>query len=116
MSAWSATTNMSNFSYNAYNELDRPWTCIKKGSIYTNPNTTINYFSKDCLDPYTGYNFWYRKFADQKQYLNCYYLPYPDPMLGNGGSYGYVTPGKSCKYTGKKDGWNTTDGGFRFYE
>lgn len=116
MSAWWATTNMSNFSYNAYNEIENPWSPITKNSIYVNPRTKLAYFGKNNLDAFSAYGFWYRKFSGQQQYLNCYYLPYPDPMLGNGGAWGYVTPGKNCAFTGKKDGWNTTDGGFHFYE
>ncbi len=114
MSAWWATWNYNQFSYNAYNELDNPWTCIKKGSIYVNPDTNMNYFSKKCLDPYTAYNWNYRKFADQTQYLNCYYLPYADVMFKN--KYGYVAPGGKCNLWWKDRGFNVTQGGFHFYE
>jgi hypothetical protein len=116
MSAWWATWNYNQFSYNAYNELENPWTCIKKGSIYTNPYSTIQYFSKDCLDPYTSYAYHYKRgqFADPTQYLNCYFLPYSDPFFKN--AYGYIEPGNKCRRTGKRDGWNVTDGGFHFYE
>lgn len=113
MSAWWATWNYNQFAYNAYNELDNPWNCITKKSIYVNPNTNINYFSKKCLDPYTAYGFWYRKFADEKQYLNCYNIPYRDPFLAK---YGYIDAGNKCGYLGRTNGWNKTEGGFHFYE
>ena len=32
-----------------------------------------------CGDPYTYYNYWYRRFPDQTNYLNCYFLPYSEP-------------------------------------
>jgi len=116
MSAWWSSWNYNQFAYNAYNELENPWTCIKKGSIYTNPYTTIQYFSKDCLDPYTAYAFWYKKnqFASPTQYINCYNLPYADPFFKN--TYGYLEPGNKCSKVGRRDGWNVTDGGFRYFE
>lgn len=115
MSSWWSSWNYNNFSYNAYNELDRPWTVIKKGSIYTNPYTKLRYFSKNSLDSYSAYNFNYKRnaFSGPTQYLNCYFLPYSDPFFKN--SYGYLQPGNKCARTGKRDGHNTVQGGFKFY-
>ncbi len=116
MSNWYATWDYNKFSYNAYNELDKPWNCIKKGSIYTNPYTLNKYFSAKCLDPYTAYAFWYKKnqFSGPRQYINCYWLPYKDPLFHN--QWGYVSPGSKCSKTGRRDGWNVSQGGFHFYE
>ncbi len=115
MSDWWASWNYNQFSYNAYNEMESPnnW-CVKKGDIYVNPNTTIKYFRKNCLDPYTAYNFWYRRFADQKQYLNCYWIPYADKELD--AQWGYIQPGKQCKQSYRTRSYNVTDGGFHYYD
>jgi hypothetical protein len=116
MSSWWASWNYNNFSYNAYNEIDRPWTRIKKGDIYTNPNSVLNYFGKNNGDAYSLYAYHYKRgqFAGPTQYLNCYFLPYPDIFFKN--SYGYLQPGNKCARTGKRDGHNVVQGGFKFYE
>ena len=115
--SWWSSWNYNNFSWNAYNETVPPqsW-CLTKKSPYVNPYTTIKYFSKDCIDPYTGYGFWYRRFADQKAYLNCYNIPYPDTLLQ--ANWGYVErpPAAACKGKYINPKYNVVQGGFHFYE
>ncbi len=115
MSDWWASWNYNQFSWNAYNETTpgQPW-CTKKGDIYVNPYTTIKYFSKNCLDPYTAYAYWYRRFGDQKQYLNCYWIPYKDKELD--AKWGYVQPGKNCKNGFRTRSYNVSDNGFHYYD
>lgn len=91
----SGPSNMANFTVNSYN-LTAPgfgW-CVKPGSIYTNPKADFKYFNNKCGDPYTYYAYWYRRFPDQTKYLNCYNIPYKDPMLDN--KYGYIYGSKKC--------------------
>lgn len=110
-------SNMTNFATNSYNLTVKPasW-CVKPGSIYTNPNANFSYFgkgNKQCGDPYTYYNFWYRRFPDQNKYLNCYNLPYPSPYFKN--SYGYVDGNlKQCQAVNNK--FNVNDRGFKYFD
>ena len=107
-------SNMANFTVNSYNleSAGNSW-CTKPGSIYTNPASRFNYFSKECGDPYTYYAYWYRRFPNQTKYLNCYNLPYSDVLLDN--RWGYIDPKKNCKQiTNPK--FNTTNNGFKFYD
>lgn len=106
-------SNMANFATDSYNleKSGESW-CVKKGGIYTNPNANFGYFNNKCGDPYTYYNFWYRRFPDQNKYLNCYNLPYKDQLLRN--NYGYVNSNGNCKiYKNLK--YNTNSNGFKFY-
>lgn len=109
----SEPSNMANFATNSYNlESNGSW-CVKKGSIYTNPRANFNYFNKGCGDPYTYYNYWYRRFPDQKRYLNCYNIPYVDPLLKN--SYGYVNGSPQCRPNPNLH-YNSVSNGFKFYD
>ena len=106
-------TNIANLATDSYNlESSGSW-CVKKGSIYTNPGANFNYFNSKCGDPYTYYNFWYRRFPDQTRYLNCYNLPYVDPLLKN--KYGYVNGNLACKPNPNLH-YNTVSNGFKFYD
>lgn len=107
-------SNMANFTENSYN-LEGPgnsW-CVTPGSIYTNPYANYNYFNKKCGDPYTYYSYWYRRFPSQTKYLNCYNLPYQDPLLEN--KWGYLRPKGNCN-VGSNQKSNTTISGFKFYD
>jgi hypothetical protein len=109
----SNSSNIANFATDSYNleTLGQSW-CVKRGSIYTNPNANFSYFNSKCGDPYTYYNFWYRRFPDQNRYLNCYNIPYRDPLLRN--SNGYIGSNSDCRlYQNLK--YNKTDNGFRYY-
>ena len=119
MSGWWQTWDYNRFAYNAYNEIDNPWPglCLTKNSPYVNPNTKLDYFRKGCIDPYTGYNFWYRKFADQQYYLNCYWLPTAEPNYFKTNTWGYIGSSKGkCKSLGRQNAFNRSDGGFHYYE
>jgi hypothetical protein len=107
-------SNMTNFATDSYNleNSSEKW-CVKKGSIYTNPNADFSYFNSKCGDPYTYYNFWYRRFPDQNKYLNCYNIPYRDKLLKN--SYGYTELNNSCKFP-KNLKHNISSNGFKFYQ
>lgn len=106
-------SNMANFTENSYNlESSGSW-CVKPGSIYTNPKANFNYFNGKCGDPYTYYGYWYRRFPDQNRYLNCYNIPYVDPLLHN--KYGYITGSPKCNSAARLH-FNTVSGGFRFFD
>jgi hypothetical protein len=109
----SGPSNMANFTENSYNLESKGSWCVKPGSIYTNPNSKNIYFNKKCLDPYTAYSFWYRRYPDQTRYLNCSNLPYVDPLLHN--TYGYINGSKQCKPNPNLH-FNKVDNGFRFYD
>ena len=111
----STPSNMANFATNSYN-LEAPgnsW-CVKPGSIYTNKQANFGYFNKKCGDPYTYYSFWYRRFPDQTKYLNCYNIPYVDPLLKN--KYGYVFGSKNCTTPYNNNRYNKSDNGFKYFD
>jgi hypothetical protein len=109
----STPSNMANFATNSYNlENSGSW-CVKPGSIYTNKQANFGYFNSKCGDPYTYYSFWYRRFPNQTKYLNCYNLPYPDPLLDN--RYGYVFGSKNCTTPYNNNRYNGTYGGFKYF-
>lgn len=115
MAGESLPSNMQNFTTDSYLlEKSGSW-CVKSGSIYTNPSAKFNYFNKQCGDPYTYYGYWYRRFPDQNKYLNCYNLPYKDPLLDN--KYGYVNKAsiKPCTQNVNYH-FNQVNGGFRFFD
>ena len=108
-------SNMQNFTENSYNLTgNRNSWCVKPGSIYTNKNARFNYFTPQCGDPYTYYNYWYRRFPDQTRYLNCYNLPYRDVMLRN--TYGYVRNKGQCNVSTAASGSNAIINGFKVYQ
>ena len=110
----STPSNMANFTTNSYNleSSGNSW-CTAPGSIYTNPQANFGYFNSKCGDPYTYYSYWYRRFPNQTNYLNCYYLPYKDKMLYN--RRGYIqNPRKKCKVS--VGGYNQVSNGFKFYD
>jgi hypothetical protein len=110
----SGPSNMRNFTENSYNLTSQSGGfCVKPGSIYTNQYGDLNYFSKNCLDPYTAYAYWYRRFPDQTKYLNCYNIPYKDVLLHN--KWGYVKAGNNCSPP-PNNHWNEVSGGFKFYD
>jgi hypothetical protein len=110
----STPSNMKNFTQNSYNLVGAPGTsCVKPGSIYTNQYGDLNYFNKTCLDPYSAYAYWYRRFPDQLRYINCYNLPYRDPLLKN--RWGYVNGSKNCTPPPNLH-YNVYDRGFRYYD
>ena len=39
-------------------------------------NQSLNYFGKNCPDPYTALAYWRRRFGGQECYLNNYFIPY----------------------------------------
>ena len=106
-------SNMKNFTVNSYNLTNSGSWCVKPNTIYTNPRAKFGYFNSKCGDPYTYYNFWYRRFPSQTNYLNCYWLPYVDPALKN--KFAYVNGSPKC-IGFKNYGANTFDNGFRYYE
>lgn len=111
---YSDPSNMANFTENSYN-LTGPgnsW-CVAPKSIYTNPKAKFNYFNKQCGDPYTYYSYWYRRFPDQTRYLNCYNIPWVDPLLHN--KYGYVYGSKNCVPVPNLH-YNVVNNGFKFYD
>ena len=110
----STPSNMANFTENSYNleSSGNSW-CVKNKSIYTNPQANFNYFNSKCGDPYTYYSYWYRRFPNQTKYLNCYNIPYQDPLLDN--KWGYINSKNNCtQYTNQK--FNTVNNGFKFYD
>ena len=110
----STPSNMANFTENSYNleSKGNSW-CVTPGSIYTNPKANFGYFNSKCGDPYTYYSYWYRRFPNQTNYLNCYYLPYKDKALYN--KYGYIQkPHKPCNVS--VGGYNETINGFKFFD
>ncbi len=111
----STPSNMQNFTENSYNIAGKPF-CVKRGSIYTNPQSNLNYWSKNCLDPYSAYSYWYRRFPNQTKYLNCYNLPYRDIMLDN--KWGYVNKGGNGKTCGPLPNYhyNTVINHFKFFD
>jgi len=108
-------SNMANFTENSYNIAGKPF-CVKPGSIYTNPRTDLNYWNKKCLDPYSAYSYWYRRFPNQTSYLNCYTLPYRDPLLDN--RWGYVKNGGSKKKCAPLPNYhfNVVNNGFKYFD
>jgi hypothetical protein len=108
-------SNMANFTTNSYNleQAGNSW-CVKNNSIYTNPLANFNYFNSKCGDPYTYYSYWYRRYPNQKSYLNCYYLPYKSVYFQN--KWGYVSPKKNCSKGYANLHFNTENNGFKFYE
>ena len=106
-------SNMKNFTVNSYNLTGKGSWCVKNNSIYTNAGAKFNYFNKNCGDPYTYYNFWYRRFPSQRNYLNCYNLPYVDPLLKN--QNGYIPGSKTCQPF-KNFGYNQVDNGFKYFD
>jgi hypothetical protein len=112
-------SNMRNFTVNSYNLIEGPasckqgW-CVKPGSIYTNPKANFNYFNSCCGDPYTYYNYWYRRFPNQTNYLNCYNLPYKSVYFKN--ASGYVRPTGTCKTLYRNPTYTQTDkAGFKYF-
>jgi hypothetical protein len=106
-------SNMQNFTTDSYTlEKSGSW-CVKPGSIYTNKNANFHYFNNKCGDPYTYYSYWYRRFPSQNKYLNCYNLPFRDPLLHN--AYGYERSGKQCVRI-PNNKYNVTIDGFKFYD
>ena len=113
--AYTTPSNMKNFTVNSYNLTEKgsgKW-CTKPGSIYTNPQANFGYFNKGCGDPYTYYNYWYRRFPDQTRYLNCYNIPYVDPLLYN--RYGYVYGSPKCTNNVNLH-YNVDDNGFKYFD
>jgi hypothetical protein len=110
----STPSNMTNFATNSYNlEASGNSWCVKPGSIYTNKQANFGYFNNKCGDPYTYYAFWYRRFPDQTRYLNCYNIPYVDPLLDN--TYGYINGSKQCVKPVNNNRFNKVDRGFKYY-
>ena len=109
-------SNMANFTENSYNLTTSGSWCVKNNSIYTNPKAKFNYFNKQCGDPFTYYSYWYRRFPNQTSYLNCYNLPYRDPMLDN--KWGYVKFGASNSKCAPLPNYhyNVVDRGFKYYD
>ena len=90
--------------------------CVNStNDIYANKYSTINYFSPKCKDPYTMYNFHYRRYANQNQYLNCSFLPYKEPRYFYN-KWGYIKPGNNCQNCGNNEQFNVVDGRFRYYQ
>ena len=81
--------------------------------IYTNPKANFGYFNSKCGDPYTYYNFWYRKFPEQTSYLNCYFLPQVDPFLKN--KFAYIGKPAECNTSIRNFGSNVSDNGFKYF-
>jgi hypothetical protein len=108
----SGPSNMANFTENSYNIAGKPF-CVKPGSIYTNPRGDLGYFKKNCLDPYSAYAYWYRRFPDQTRYINCYNLPWVDPFFYN--KYGYVLGSPKCVPVPNLH-YNVVNNGFKFYD
>ena len=109
----SQPSNMANFAWDGYNLTQSGSWCVKPGSIYTNQRANYHYFNNKCGDPYTYYNFWYRRFPGQTKYLNCYNLPYHDPLLKN--KWGYVNGSPKCRPDPNLH-FNVVDNGFKSYE
>jgi hypothetical protein len=109
----STPSNMANFTENSYNLTESGSWCVKPKSIYTNPKANFKYFNKNCGDPYTYYAYWYRRFPDQTRYLNCYNIPYVDPLLHN--KYGYVNGSVNCVPVPNLH-YNVLDNGFKYYD
>ena len=112
-------SNMQNFTENSYNltgnkTLKDFGFCIKPGSIYTNPEANFNYFTPQCTDSYTAYNYWYRRFPNQNSFLNCYYLPQKSVYFKN--KWGYEQPGKRCYNSNVNYHVNQRIGGFNFFD
>lgn len=105
-------SNMKNFAVDSYNLTGKGSWCVKPNTIYTNPRANFGYFGSKCGDPYTYYNFWYRRFPEQNSYLNCYYLPYVDPLLKN--KFAYIPGSNKCQDL-KNFGSNVHDNGFKYY-
>jgi len=110
----STPSNMTNFTENSYNLTGKgnAW-CTAPKSIYTNPQANFDYFNKNCGDPYTYYAYWYRRFPDQTKYLNCYNIPFKDPLLDN--KYGYVYGNKACTVNQNLH-FNVNDHGFKYFD
>lgn len=106
-------SNMANFTENSYNLTQSGSWCVKPGSIYTNPKANFKYFNKQCGDPYTYYSYWYRRFPSQTNYLNCYNLPWVDPMLDN--KWGYINGSKQCNPSARLH-FNVYDNGFKYFD
>ena len=111
----SAPSNMQNFTENSYNLTGAPqsW-CVKPGSLYTNPAGNLGYFNNKCLDPYSAYAYWYRRFPNQTSYMNCYFYPYSDVELKN--NWGYLKNKGNCVNTTTGVKTNQTSNGFKFYD
>ena len=109
----STPSNMRNFSENSYNLTSSGSWCVKPKSIYTNPKANFKYFNKGCGDPYTYYSYWYRRFPDQTRYINCYNIPYVDPLLHN--KYGYIKGSPNCVPVPNLH-YNVFDNGFKYYD
>ncbi len=107
----STPSNMRNFTVNSYNFYGQP--CIKPGSIYTNVESDLNYWNKNCIEPYSAYSYWYRRFPNQTKYLNCYNIPWKDPLLHN--KWGYVHAVGKCSPKPNMH-YNTVIDGFKFYD
>ena len=112
--SYAQSWNYTKFATDSYNltGCGESW-CVKPKSIYTNPDANFNYF-KTCGDPYTYYNYWYRRFPDQTNYLNCYFLPYSEPNYYKN-KYGYIKPNGNCKKSNNLK-FNTVDNGFKFFD
>mgnify|MGYP001187174870 CR=1 FL=1 len=106
-------SNMRNFATDSYNLTNKGSWCVHNNSLYTNPQAKFGYFNSKCGDPYTYYNFWYRRFPHQTNYLNCYFLPHTDPLLKN--TYGYVRKPANCNNNLRNYGSNVHNDGFKYY-
>lgn len=123
--SYAQSWNYNKFAFDSYNltNCGESW-CVPKGSIYTNPNADFRYFFKQnksgtykdvCGDPYTYYAYWYRRFPNQTNYLNCYFLPYSEPNYYYN-KYGYKNSKGNCVDGTNIGRYNVTDNGFKFYD
>ena len=106
-------SNMKNFATDSYPLTNKGSWCVKPNTIYTNPAANFGYFNSTCGDPYTYYNFWYRKFPEQTSYLNCYFLPQVDPFLKN--KFAYIGKPAECNTSIRNFGSNVSDNGFKYF-
>lgn len=118
-SNYAQTWNYNQFATNSYNltGCGESW-CVKPKSIYTNPAANFEYFGnkgkQTCGDPYTYYNYWYRRFPNQTKYLNCYFLPYAEPAYYYN-KFGYEKGQGQCKPVPNMK-YNEVSGGFKFFD
>jgi hypothetical protein len=95
-------SNMKNFATDSYPLTNKGSWCVKPNTIYTNPKANFGYFNSKCGDPYTYYNFWYRKF-----------LPQVDPFLKN--KFAYIGKPAECNTSIRNFGSNVSDNGFKYF-
>jgi len=106
------TWDYNQFAFNSYNLTSSGSWCVKPKSIYTNSGANFGYFNNKCGDPYTYYNYWYRRFPSQTNYLNCYNYPWVDPLLKN--KFAYIAGSTKCQPF-KNYGFNQNDNGFKYF-